>query len=82
MFVVVVVPARDLIENNMEFLGLIIMQNKLKEETAGVLEELRRANIRMVMVTGAVHTRFPHHTVFCFLSHFQVCSSQVWLIPI
>ncbi|XP_062337237.1 polyamine-transporting ATPase 13A3-like isoform X3 [Osmerus eperlanus] len=43
---------RDLIENNMEFLGLIIMQNKLKEETAGVLEELRRANIRMVMVTG------------------------------
>lgn len=43
---------RDLLENNMEFLGLIIMQNKLKEQTAGVLEDLRRANIRTVMVTG------------------------------
>ncbi|KAJ8011279.1 hypothetical protein DPEC_G00056500 [Dallia pectoralis] len=43
---------RDLIETNMDFLGLIIMQNKLKEETAGVLEVLRRANIRNVMVTG------------------------------
>ncbi|XP_064186142.1 polyamine-transporting ATPase 13A3 isoform X1 [Anguilla rostrata] len=43
---------RDLIEANMEFLGLIIMQNKLKAETPGVLEDLRRANIRTVMVTG------------------------------
>nr|XP_029480022.1 probable cation-transporting ATPase 13A3 isoform X4 [Oncorhynchus nerka] len=43
---------RDLIETNMEFLGLIIMQNKLKEETSGVLKDLRRANIRTVMVTG------------------------------
>ncbi|KAM4605087.1 polyamine-transporting ATPase 13A3-like isoform 2-T2 [Polymixia lowei] len=43
---------RDLIETNMEFLGLIIMQNKLKEETAGVLEDLRQANIRTLMVTG------------------------------
>jgi len=37
----------------MEFLGLIIMQNKLKEETPGVLQDLHRANIRTVMVTGA-----------------------------
>ncbi|XP_049321691.1 polyamine-transporting ATPase 13A3 isoform X2 [Astyanax mexicanus] len=43
---------RDHIESNMEFLGLIIMQNKLKAETPGVLEDLRRANIRTVMVTG------------------------------
>ncbi|XP_069568613.1 polyamine-transporting ATPase 13A3-like isoform X2 [Brachyistius frenatus] len=43
---------RDLIENNMEFLGLIIMQNKIKQETAGVLSELRQANIRTLMVTG------------------------------
>uniref|UniRef100_A0A8C7UX09 Cation-transporting ATPase n=1 Tax=Oncorhynchus mykiss TaxID=8022 RepID=A0A8C7UX09_ONCMY len=43
---------RDLIETNMEFLGLIIMQNKLKEETSGVLKDLRHANIRTVMVTG------------------------------
>ncbi|XP_069583276.1 polyamine-transporting ATPase 13A3 isoform X1 [Ranitomeya imitator] len=43
---------RDAIENNMMFLGLIIMQNKLKPETPAVLEDLRKANIRMVMVTG------------------------------
>ncbi|XP_028284295.1 probable cation-transporting ATPase 13A3 isoform X2 [Parambassis ranga] len=44
--------SRDLIETNMEFLGLIIMQNKIKQETAGVLRELREANIRTLMVTG------------------------------
>ncbi|CAJ1071911.1 probable cation-transporting ATPase 13A3 isoform X1 [Xyrichtys novacula] len=44
--------SRDLIETNMEFLGLIIMQNKIKMETAGVLQELRKADIRTLMVTG------------------------------
>uniref|UniRef100_A0A665UU48 Polyamine-transporting ATPase 13A3 n=1 Tax=Echeneis naucrates TaxID=173247 RepID=A0A665UU48_ECHNA len=43
---------RDHIETNMEFLGLIIMQNKLKAETPGVLQDLSQANIRTVMVTG------------------------------
>ncbi|KAM6948677.1 polyamine-transporting ATPase 13A3-like [Aplochiton taeniatus] len=43
---------RDVVETNLDFLGLIIMQNKLKEETAGVLEDLRHASIRTVMVTG------------------------------
>ncbi|KAM3866042.1 polyamine-transporting ATPase 13A3-like [Diretmus argenteus] len=43
---------RDLIETGMEFLGLIVMQNKLKEESAGVLRDLRQANIRTLMVTG------------------------------
>uniref|UniRef100_A0A665UU95 Polyamine-transporting ATPase 13A3 n=1 Tax=Echeneis naucrates TaxID=173247 RepID=A0A665UU95_ECHNA len=42
----------DHIETNMEFLGLIIMQNKLKAETPGVLQDLSQANIRTVMVTG------------------------------
>lgn len=46
------VAFRDSIETNMEFLGLIIMQNKIKPETAGVLHELRQANIRTLMVTG------------------------------
>ncbi|CAF97576.1 unnamed protein product, partial [Tetraodon nigroviridis] len=44
--------SRDVIETNMEFLGLIIMQNKIKGETAGVLYQLRQANIRTLMVTG------------------------------
>lgn len=43
---------RGAIEDNMDFLGLIIMQNKMKEETASVLEQLRLANIRTLMVTG------------------------------
>ncbi|XP_010957581.1 probable cation-transporting ATPase 13A3 isoform X3 [Camelus ferus] len=43
---------RDAIENNMDFMGLIIMQNKLKRETPAVLEDLHKANIRTVMVTG------------------------------
>ncbi|KAK0138247.1 putative cation-transporting ATPase 13A3 [Merluccius polli] len=43
---------RDQIETNMDFLGLIIMQNKLKSETAGVLQDLQRADIRTLMVTG------------------------------
>ncbi|XP_068196725.1 polyamine-transporting ATPase 13A3-like [Antennarius striatus] len=44
--------SRDLIEEKMDFLGLVIMQNKIKEETWGVLCELRRAKIRTLMVTG------------------------------
>ncbi|XP_068137260.1 polyamine-transporting ATPase 13A3 isoform X2 [Hyperolius riggenbachi] len=44
--------SRDAIENNMTFLGLIIMQNKLKPDTPSALEILRKANIRIVMVTG------------------------------
>uniref|UniRef100_A0A669PLJ4 Polyamine-transporting ATPase 13A3 n=1 Tax=Phasianus colchicus TaxID=9054 RepID=A0A669PLJ4_PHACC len=43
---------RDAIESNMDFMGLIIMQNKLKQETPTVLEDLHKANIRTVMVTG------------------------------
>ncbi|XP_061777078.1 polyamine-transporting ATPase 13A3-like [Nerophis ophidion] len=44
--------SREQLETNMDFLGLIIMQNKIKEQTAGVLLDLRRANIRTLMVTG------------------------------
>ncbi|XP_077394633.1 polyamine-transporting ATPase 13A3-like [Festucalex cinctus] len=44
--------SREQIETNMDFLGLIIMQNKIKDETAGVLLDLRQANIRTLMVTG------------------------------
>ncbi|XP_077414643.1 polyamine-transporting ATPase 13A3-like isoform X2 [Vanacampus margaritifer] len=44
--------SREQIETNMNFLGLIIMQNKIKEQTAGVLRDLQQANIRTLMVTG------------------------------
>uniref|UniRef100_A0A4W4E076 Cation-transporting ATPase n=1 Tax=Electrophorus electricus TaxID=8005 RepID=A0A4W4E076_ELEEL len=43
---------RDQIETSMDFLGLVVLQNKLKTETSAVLKELQTANIRTVMVTG------------------------------
>lgn len=43
---------RSVIESNMIFLGLLIVQNKLKEKTASSIETLHEANLRMVMATG------------------------------
>ena len=36
----------------MRFLGLFIMRNLVKPETAGVISTLRLAQLRTVMVTG------------------------------
>ncbi|XP_078511981.1 putative cation-transporting ATPase 13A4 [Lissotriton helveticus] len=44
--------AREEVESNLEFLGLLVMENQLKPETKPVLEELLEARIRTVMVTG------------------------------
>lgn len=44
--------AREEVENNLEFLGFIIFENKLKDATAGTLETLREAAIRTIMCTG------------------------------
>nr|XP_016854841.1 PREDICTED: probable cation-transporting ATPase 13A5 [Anolis carolinensis] len=43
---------RDKVESGLTFLGLLVMENRLKGETRPVLEELREARIRTVMVTG------------------------------
>lgn len=43
---------REKVESDMEFLGLLILENRLKPETKPVLEELNTANIRTVMITG------------------------------
>ncbi|XP_075058372.1 putative cation-transporting ATPase 13A4 isoform X2 [Mixophyes fleayi] len=43
---------RDEVECDMEFLGLLILENRLKPETKPVLDELNAANIRTVMITG------------------------------
>lgn len=40
------------IENDLEFLGLAILQNKLKPETIPSINKLQEANIRTVMATG------------------------------
>mgnify|MGYP005989283285 CR=1 FL=1 len=39
-------------ESNLDFIGFIIFENKLKPTTAAVLTELTESNIRSVMVTG------------------------------
>uniref|UniRef100_A0A8B9PET1 Cation-transporting ATPase n=1 Tax=Apteryx owenii TaxID=8824 RepID=A0A8B9PET1_APTOW len=39
-------------ESDLEFLGLLVMENRLKRETEPVLRELAAARIRSVMVTG------------------------------
>ncbi|XP_062987807.1 probable cation-transporting ATPase 13A4 [Elgaria multicarinata webbii] len=43
---------REEVESSLAFLGLLIMENRLKSETRPVLEELSAACIRSVMVTG------------------------------
>jgi cation-transporting ATPase 13A3/4/5 len=45
------------LESSMTFLGLIILKNKLKPESAEVLYKLHRARVKTVMVTGDhIHT--------------------------
>ncbi|XP_043279713.1 polyamine-transporting ATPase 13A3-like [Venturia canescens] len=43
---------REKVEKDLEFLGLVVLENRLKEATVGVIEELREANIHVVMITG------------------------------
>ncbi|CAH2318429.1 cation-transporting ATPase 13A2 isoform X2 [Pelobates cultripes] len=44
--------ARESAERELTFLGFLVMKNVLKPETAPVIYELRKAEIRTVMVTG------------------------------
>ncbi|OCT80682.1 hypothetical protein XELAEV_18027496mg [Xenopus laevis] len=43
---------RDVVEVDLIFIGLLIMENRLKPETNRVLHELSEAKIRNVMITG------------------------------
>jgi cation-transporting ATPase 13A3/4/5 len=40
------------VESNLEFVGFIIFENKLKPSTSSVISELNQAGIRNVMCTG------------------------------
>ncbi|XP_045707836.1 probable cation-transporting ATPase 13A5 [Phyllostomus hastatus] len=44
--------SREKVESELTFLGLLIMENRLKKETKPVLKELSEARIRTVMITG------------------------------
>lgn len=43
---------RSELETNMRFLGLVVMENKLKKETTRVINQLNMADIRSIMCTG------------------------------
>lgn len=43
---------RETLEKDMELLGLIVLENRLKPETTPCIKVLNEANIRIVMVTG------------------------------
>ncbi|XP_058065557.1 polyamine-transporting ATPase 13A3 [Anopheles bellator] len=44
--------AREKVECDLEFLGFVILENRLKTDTEEVIESLNTARIRSVMVTG------------------------------
>ncbi|CAG8505217.1 11733_t:CDS:10, partial [Scutellospora calospora] len=43
---------REHVEQDLEFIGIIIFENKLKPGTASIVETLKRAKIRQIMCTG------------------------------
>lgn len=43
---------REAVELDLEFLGLVVLENRLKKPTTPVITELREANVRVVMITG------------------------------
>lgn len=44
--------AREVVEQDLIFVGLLIMENKLKPETAPTMLQLNAAAVKSVMVTG------------------------------
>lgn len=66
-------------ESDLEFLGFIIFENKLKPSTTGVIDELNEADIRNVMCTGdniltaisvARECNLVDHTAHCYIPYF------------
>ncbi len=66
-------------ESQLEFLGFIIFENKLKDSTTGIINELNAASIRQVMCTGdniltaisvARECNLIERTAHCFIPHF------------
>lgn len=43
---------RDEIECDLHFLGFLVMENKLKPVTQGILKNLNECNVRTIMATG------------------------------
>ncbi|KIM94990.1 hypothetical protein OIDMADRAFT_171985 [Oidiodendron maius Zn] len=76
---------RNEAETNLEFIGFIIFENKLKPSTTGVLDELSQAGIRKVMCTGdniltaisvARECNLIDRNAHCFVPHFSAGNSR------
>ncbi|KAL1619491.1 hypothetical protein SLS56_010128 [Neofusicoccum ribis] len=70
---------REEAESNLDFVGFIIFENKLKPTTTGIINELSQAGIRKVMCTGdniltaisvARECNLIDKTAHCFIPHF------------
>lgn len=58
---------REAVETEMQFLGLLMMKNLVKPESAEVIDTLTLAHVRSVMITGEiVFTAFLLLRVPCF----------------
>jgi magnesium-transporting ATPase (P-type) len=62
---------REDVEVDLEFLGFIIFENKLKEGTAPIVRQLNSAKIRQVMCTG--NLSFPPYLSFICFTCFEYC---------
>lgn len=76
---------RQDVESDLEFVGFIIFENKLKPTTAAVLKELLDSNIGTVMVTGdniltaisvARESGMISKAAHCFIPHFETGHSR------
>jgi cation-transporting ATPase 13A2 len=74
-------------ERDLEFVGFIIFENKLKPSTSAVLQELELAGIRKVMCTGdniltaisvARECQLIDRTAHCFVPRFTL-GNGVWI---
>ncbi|KAI0977328.1 hypothetical protein F4678DRAFT_468531 [Xylaria arbuscula] len=76
---------REEVEADLEFIGFIIFENKLKPTTAAVLKELNQSNIGSIMVTGdniltaisvARNCGLVERNAHCFVPHFAEGNSR------
>jgi len=52
------------VEVEMDFLGLLVMENRLKVETTPVISELNRANLRTGEIMFPVSCYYVIHTIY------------------
>lgn len=80
---------RENVECDLEFIGFIILENKLKPQTTGVIYTLKNANLKVVMITGKTYLKkyiffviYYYFKVIIFKLAFMLPKSVKWLIQI